>query len=197
VIARSETLQARKQQLVKEAIWDAAIDLFVAKGFDEATVEEIARAAGVSRRSFFRYFASKKDLMAQGVLLYGATLRGAIEACARSYTLLETMERVTLEVAKHTASQPRTRQIYRIAESSMAANEALLSSLPAVEVDLSEAFEARLKKASKDLLKPRLLAALTLAILNTSLQHWCRNEPEDISIVIRQAFATISQVVCQ
>ena len=136
--ARSETLQARKQQLVKEAIWDAAIDLFAEKGFDESTVEEIARAAGVSRRSFFRYFSSKKDLMAQGVLLYGATLRGAIEACPRSYTLLETMERVTLEVARHTADQPRTRQIFTIAENSMAANEALLSSLPAVEGDLTD-----------------------------------------------------------
>src|SRR5437899_1533793 len=50
------TLQARKQRLVRDAIWDAAIDLFAQEGFDETTVDDIARAAGVSRRSFFRYF---------------------------------------------------------------------------------------------------------------------------------------------
>src|SRR5438034_1129540 len=62
------TLLARKQQLVRDVIWDAAIDLFTEKGFDETTVDDIAQTAGVSRRSFFRYFSSKSDLLALGIL---------------------------------------------------------------------------------------------------------------------------------
>ena len=58
-----KSLQSRKRQLVQDAIYEAAIDLFTKKGFDETTVEELAEAAGISRRSFFRYFQSKDDLL--------------------------------------------------------------------------------------------------------------------------------------
>lgn len=78
------TLQARKQQLVRDAIWDGAVNLFSEKGFDETTVDDIAQASGVSRRSFFRYFSSKNDLMAHGVVNYGTSLADAIRACPRT-----------------------------------------------------------------------------------------------------------------
>ncbi|UUT36556.1 TetR family transcriptional regulator [Microbacterium elymi] len=39
-----------------------ALELFLANGFDETTVDEIARAARIGRRTFFRYYASKNDL---------------------------------------------------------------------------------------------------------------------------------------
>jgi AcrR family transcriptional regulator len=39
----------------------AAISLFLTKGYDETTVDEIAEAAGVARRTFFRYFRTKDD----------------------------------------------------------------------------------------------------------------------------------------
>src|SRR6266851_630905 len=102
------TLQARKQQIVRDAIWDAAIDLFAEKGFDETTVDDIAQAAGVSRRSFFRYFASKNDLMAHGMVNYGAELTAAIDACPQTYSLSEVFRETVLRVAQKSVAHPRT-----------------------------------------------------------------------------------------
>lgn len=39
-----------------------ALGLFLERGFDETTIDDIVRAAGIGRRTFFRYFASKNDL---------------------------------------------------------------------------------------------------------------------------------------
>src|SRR3954452_20902923 len=42
-------------------IESAALDLFTAQGFEQVTIEEIADAAGISRRTFFRYVSAKAD----------------------------------------------------------------------------------------------------------------------------------------
>src|SRR5271166_3275079 len=98
------SLRSRKQQFVRNAIFDAAIELFVAKGFDETTVEEVAQAAGVSRASLFRYFSSKDDLLAQNVVKYGHALTAAIKASQPSLPPFEIMKETVLCVARHTVS---------------------------------------------------------------------------------------------
>ena len=52
------TLQERKQELVRAELFNAAWQLFGERGYEATTVAQIAAAAGVSRRTFFRYYAS-------------------------------------------------------------------------------------------------------------------------------------------
>ncbi len=57
------SLRERTRQAVREQVMSAAWTLFAERGFDATTVDEIARAAGMSRRSFFRYFPNKEDVL--------------------------------------------------------------------------------------------------------------------------------------
>lgn len=56
-------LRERKRQRMYEAVSDAAIALFLQKGFEKVSVAEVAAAAEISKPTLFRYFPTKEDLV--------------------------------------------------------------------------------------------------------------------------------------
>lgn len=63
----SEQRAGRPRASSRETLAEAACELFLERGFAAATIAEIARRAGVSRSSFFNYFASKSDVLWAGL----------------------------------------------------------------------------------------------------------------------------------
>ncbi|MEV5674595.1 TetR family transcriptional regulator [Streptomyces sp. NPDC052179] len=55
-------LRERKKQLTYQAVSDAAIAMFLERGFDKVSVAEVAAAADISKPTLFRYFPTKEDL---------------------------------------------------------------------------------------------------------------------------------------
>lgn len=59
----TEGRRERKKQRTRQALIEAAVELFEAKGFQDTTVAEIAEAADVSTRTFFLHFPTKEDVL--------------------------------------------------------------------------------------------------------------------------------------
>jgi AcrR family transcriptional regulator len=57
------SLRERKRARTRQALIDAATELFERKGYDETTIADIAAAAEIGARTFFSYFASKEELL--------------------------------------------------------------------------------------------------------------------------------------
>ncbi len=68
-------LRQKKNAQVKQALYDAAMELFRQKGFNETSVDEITERAGYSRATFFNHFGAKHGVLRQ----YGQRLQGLVE----------------------------------------------------------------------------------------------------------------------
>jgi AcrR family transcriptional regulator len=192
VVTSKVSLQARKQDFVRDAIWAAAIDLFAEKGFEETTLDDIVAAAGTSRRTFFRHFESKRDLIAQPIVSYGASLTTAIASCPAGSSAAELFRHVVLEVAQRTVSDARMRKVMAIAAKYPAAREAQLSRVAEVQDRIAEVFAHR----SKNELTAHVLASLTLSALSLTYRVWFSQGKKEIASAVQMVLAELSKSIC-
>lgn len=73
----------RNKQRVKENLYSAAIELFVDKGYDDTSIDEIAERADVARGTFFNYFQRKDDLISAWGERRRTTLMTSLEEAKR------------------------------------------------------------------------------------------------------------------
>jgi AcrR family transcriptional regulator len=185
-------LQARKQELVRDTIWITAIDLFAEKGFEETTIDDIVAAAGSSRRTFFRHFESKRDLMVHPVMDYATSLTQAIDACPGKSSAPELFRHVVKEVAQRTVSDTRTCKVMEIAARYPAAREAQLSRMAELQDRVAAAFARR----NRDEISAHVLAALTLSALSLAYRVWFAAGRKNIGSAVGRVLAEFSRVVC-
>jgi AcrR family transcriptional regulator len=76
---RTTATRDRRRAKLSDEIEVTALRLFALRGFSEVTVDEIADAANISTRTFFRYFATKEDLVLGGII---EQIDGAVSALA-------------------------------------------------------------------------------------------------------------------
>jgi len=90
----------RKKQRTREALIDAAFRLFQEKGFEATTVEEIADEVDVSSRTFFRYFASKEDVVLTFQEEQFATMLQALAARPASEPVMTALRNAAVSVLR-------------------------------------------------------------------------------------------------
>ena len=90
-------LKETRSALMTAELEDIALRLFEQRGFDEVTVDEIAAAAGISVRTFYRYFPSKELLLQVDIDRRSVALREALAARRASEPLLASLRAALTE----------------------------------------------------------------------------------------------------
>ncbi|MEU6913662.1 TetR family transcriptional regulator [Streptomyces olindensis] len=90
-------LRERKKRRTRDALLRAALELFVTRGYEETTVDDIAAAVDVSQRTFFRYFAGKEETAFFVPRLAEALVVDAVRARPPHEAPLEALRRAVLE----------------------------------------------------------------------------------------------------
>jgi AcrR family transcriptional regulator len=189
------SLQDRKRTLVKDAIWEAATDLFAVRGYDDTTIEEIVQVAGISQRSFFRYFTSKSDLMSHSMESYGDALAASIEGCPPNATDVEILKTTLREVTAHVLGQERTLKTMKIIAQCPAARSAEISRYPQVHQRVVQALTAR-DAAGGNPFGILLLAGLTLQSAGATIRTCLAHPGDSIDARVEEAVKTLQSILC-
>lgn len=94
-----KSLADRRAAQTRAEIFDAAIDLFVEHGFDTTSMEDVASAAGVSRRTLYRYFATKDDIVFEAPRQWLEVLDGVLSDRREDEPTRDLFRRGLIEVA--------------------------------------------------------------------------------------------------
>ena len=129
----------------QERLRSAALTLYAAKGFEETTVAEIAQAVGLTERTFFRYFADKREVLFAGSELLEQRMIEGAAAASQDATPLEV---VTSAVGASADFFPDERRDYsRLRATIIDANPALqereLRKMSTLAVALTTALQSR------------------------------------------------------
>jgi mycofactocin system transcriptional regulator len=161
--------------------------LFAEQGFPQTSVEQIAAAAGVSRRTFFRYFDSKADVLWHAFDGEVAALREAFENVSPKLPLMTAIREVVVGVNRYRAEdvpELRTRMNLIASDPALAASAAL--HYDAWERAVSEYAAARLDQPV-DSLQPLAIGRTTLAACRAAYDRWLARADADLTVYLDAA----------
>ncbi len=166
--ATLEGKRARK----RDALVAAAHTLFRAQGFEATTIDQIAAAAGVSRRTFFRYFATKDAVVFPHAADRIARFREALRP-RRGESAHTAVRRAVLEVAHEFAAG---RDELLLQRALIASSSALLAREHEVDMAWEEAIVAAMEAEEPEgddrALRARVRAGAVAGALRAALRVW-------------------------
>jgi AcrR family transcriptional regulator len=186
------SLAERKRQLVRDELTEAALHLLAFQGFEETTIDQMAAAAGVSRRTFFRYFQSKEDVIIEFLSDHGrqlsATLstRPATEPPATA--LQNTLRAFTDTFREHPEKSHRLSK-------TMIGTPSLLARYLERQVTwralLTTELAARMNTDPRTDPRPAVLVAVAFAAFDTALTWWVdQDATADLNALLSECFTT-------
>jgi mycofactocin system transcriptional regulator len=169
-----------------------ALRLFTDQGFDEVTIEQIASTAGVSRRTFFRYFESKTAVLWYEFDDEVKNLRRAFSEVSDDLPMMDAIRQVVVGVNRYRAEDvPELR-----------ARMHLIGSVPAVQASSAPHYDAweqavcdfaagRLGQPP-DALYPMAIGRTTLAACRAAFDQWVTRADSDLTVYLDAALRALA-----
>lgn len=165
-------LRERKKERTRRAIADAALDLFERHGYAATTVEDIAAAADVSPRTFFRYFATKDEAVFDEADEVQAAFGPMLAERPPDEPLLASLRAVgSALLTPGVVDEERFRRMLALAAVEPAVRNRYHALLGSIEQEIVRWAAERLG-LPETALRPRLLAAAAMAALRVATDAW-------------------------
>jgi AcrR family transcriptional regulator len=165
-------LREQTRSVVRSLLARTAIELFAAKGYDNTTLEEVAAAAGISRRTLFNYFRNKEDLALSSLSEQG-DLIAERPADEDAWTSLRAAFQVLEEI-----DMTAERRLEFI--TLLFGNDSLRAGHAEKQARWQDLFapliEPRLPASDRRTLQARAIAAAAIACLHAANEEWVRRD---------------------
>lgn len=166
-------LRERKKLRTREQIAAAGLRLFAERGFEATTVDDIAAAADVSRRTFFRYFARKEDVILEWKRQSARELKEVIEARPASEAPVAAVQGALATLAARYSVEPElTLGLVRLFERAPSLDPA--ADYASWEEVLAAELARRLEVDVAADPRPRLIAAVAFAVMMATVKYWAQ-----------------------
>jgi AcrR family transcriptional regulator len=192
-----EGLREQKKRRARGALERAALKLFEQRGFDVATIKEIADAAGMSPRTFFRYFSSKEDVVFSRPTEEFAVLRALLARQPAGDSSLSTLKRALRAFAEHFQSQPPEDIQLR---AKLLAESSALRRRAAYEIQAwGDMLAIDLAAREEVPLDPRhiLLAGISLQVMQVAGAAWGQNPSKTYPEIFDEMFQALETALLQ
>jgi AcrR family transcriptional regulator len=183
-------LREQHKQTTRLALEDAALKRFARDGFDQTSVDAIAADAGVSPRTFFRYFATKDEVLDMGREARQAMLRDTVRDLDPDLPVQDVVRRAVVALAAgFQDDRERVELRQRAAESSPVLRGRLFDTFVSWEHTLAAALADR---PGVDRDTSETLAAVGIAMFRTATARWVRGPGSELPALVSSAFGTLS-----
>jgi AcrR family transcriptional regulator len=187
--AMAESLRARRKRRTAEAIVAGALELFEERGFERTTIDQIAAAADISRRTFFRYFADKEELFFAEDERLLQVIEDTLDGAPDGEPVLELARRATRALAAFSVADPE-RRLAR--ERLIAATPALQARRMAKTLRWERAIAARLVARGSTEAEALLVPKVALACFQAAYERWVRQPGRDLPGLVDESFAALA-----
>ncbi|WP_329136097.1 TetR family transcriptional regulator [Streptomyces sp. NBC_01476] len=172
------SLRERKKQRTQDALVDAALRLFQERGFAETTLDEVCAEVEVSKRTFFRYFASKEDVVLAPSNELWLTYQREVESVTPTGNpVFGTLQEALLTALEKVATPrwaERAVAARRLAETSPSITAHSLSFCDRVSNETWRTVCTRLDLTDPEDLRPRLAQDLLVAAFHSAMERWAK-----------------------